>query len=175
MHIFFSTISNDAMYQRKQGLALKNNLDCEQKLAKLCQELKISSDYLKTSTQHFKINLDGDTLQESVINAILNALEERYKGLTTTLNYYPSEPIAVIFYANQDFKDFVNAPAWSGGFYDGKIRIPGKNIKISSTASAVLKHKLTHALLLKKTNYNAPALVHEVQQNIFKERKQVMQ
>ena len=40
------------------------------------------------------------------------------------LSYYPDHEIQVILYSGQQFQEVTDAPGWSGGIYDGKIRIP---------------------------------------------------
>jgi tetratricopeptide (TPR) repeat protein len=152
---------NDALYEWQMGLKIKPSPEYEEKLNKLSKELNVSSEFLKTNTRHFKITFDGNALNSSLTNPIINILEDYFKELSVTFNYYPTDPIQVIFYSNQDFKDVLKAPYWSTGVYDGKIRMPAKNIKLTSELSPILKHELTHAIISQKTNYNAPAWLEE--------------
>ena len=151
----------DAKNEWEEGIKLKNDSTYEKKLSLLIKELEFSKEQLKTSSNHFKIEFDKNSVDESAINTILNLLEQYYKELTITINYYPNEPIIIIIYADKDFKEFTNAPDWSFGLYDGKIRIPGKNIKINDKSSEIIKHELVHALIAKKTNFHAPSWLHE--------------
>lgn len=152
---------NDALYEWQEGLKLQSNIFYEEKLKKLKEEMKISQDFYKTNSSHFKIEFDGEALNPSITNNIINELEEIYKELTTTLNYYPKEPIAVIFYTNKDYKIIRKGPDWSSGVYDGKIRIPAKGINFNEYLIPLLKHEFTHAIVSQKTNNNAPAWLQE--------------
>lgn len=151
----------DAKNEWEEGLKLKNDTIYQKKLSILMKELELSMKQLKASSNHFKIEFDKNSIEESAINPILNLLEQYYKELTITFNYYPNEPIIVLIYTEKDFKEFTNAPDWSSGLYDGKIRIPGKDIKINDKSSQIIKHELVHALVAKKTNSNAPSWLHE--------------
>ncbi len=151
----------DAKNELEVGLKLKNDPLYQDKLSKILKEIELSKEQYKSSTNQFKIEFDKDSIEQNDINPILNLLEEYYKELTTSFNYYPSEPITVIIYSENDFKEFTKAPDWSAGLYDGKIRLPGKNIKLNEKAAEILKHELVHALITKKTNSNAPPWLQE--------------
>src|SRR5687768_17815699 len=43
---------------------------------------------------------------------------------TTLFRSYPSVALDVILYSNKQFQDITRAPAWAGGGYDGRIRLP---------------------------------------------------
>lgn len=162
---------NDAAYEWQEGLKLENEPVYAEKLKKLKEEMKISEDFLKTNTHHFKIEFDGEGLNPSLTNEIINVLEDIYKELSLTLNYYPKEPTEVIFYTSKDYKIVRGGPDWSAGFYDGKIRIPAKGINFNEYLIPLLRHELTHALLSQKTNNNAPGWLQEGLANYFEGEK----
>ena len=151
----------NALNEWEAGLKIKMNPEYDAKLKELTKELKLSNDQEKTHTSHFKMNFDGNVLNNSATDPIVNVLEDYYKELSQTMNYYSSEPVTVIFYSNKDFKDLLNGPEWGAGVYDGKIRIPGKTLNIDTRLSSTLKHELTHAIITKKTNGNAPGWLQE--------------
>src|SRR5262249_43532221 len=53
--------------------------------------------------------------------AVLTAAFSRIGG---ALGAYPSNSITVIMYSDQQFRDITGAPEWSGGGFDGQIRLP---------------------------------------------------
>jgi len=162
---------NDAAYEWQEGLKLENEAIYEEKLRKLKEEIKISEDFLKANTYHFKIEFDGEALNPSLTNEIINALEDIYKELSLTLNYYPREATEVIFYTGKDYKIVRGGADWSAGFYDGKIRIPAKGINFNEYLIPLLKHELTHALISQKTNNNAPGWLQEGLASYFEGEK----
>jgi hypothetical protein len=151
----------DAKNEWEQGLSLKNDPAYQEKLANLLKEIELSKQQSKSTSNHFKVEFDTNSVDRSSINNILNILEEYYKELTIAFNYYPKEPISIIIYSDKDFKEFTKSPDWSSGLYDGKIKLPGKNININDKFSEIIKHELVHALITKKTNANAPAWLQE--------------
>jgi hypothetical protein len=62
------------------------------------------------------------------------------------LSFYPDREIAVILYSDKQFREVTDAPGWSGGIYDGKIRIPIGGIEQETPAlRRLLFHEYTHA------------------------------
>lgn len=54
----------------------------------------------------------------------------------------------MILYSNQQFQDVTDAPGWSGGIYDGKIRIPIGGIEQETPGlRRLLYHEYTHAVV----------------------------
>lgn len=75
---------------------------------------------------------------------------------------YPSEPVGVTLYTEQQFQDVTLAPAWAGGLYDGRIRVPtagaAQNLQLFDR---VLVHELTHALIVRMAPRGIPTWLHE--------------
>jgi hypothetical protein len=54
----------------------------------------------------------------------------------------------VILYSGQQFQEVTDAPGWSGGIYDGKIRIPIGGIEQETPGlRRLLYHEYTHAVV----------------------------
>jgi hypothetical protein len=65
-----------------------------------------------------------------------------------SLSYYPDREIQVILYSGQQFQDVTDAPGWSGGIYDGKIRMPIGGIEQETQGlRRILYHEYTHAVV----------------------------
>lgn len=85
---------------------------------------------------------------------ILEATLFEYIGTFGYAN--PGTPIEVILYPDgKTFRSIVNeGPSWMSGVFDGRIRVPIEEAKISETATKdlikkILRHELSHALLSK--------------------------
>jgi hypothetical protein len=78
------------------------------------------------------------------------------------LNAYPSNAIQVILYTEKQFRDITRAPEWSGGLYDGRIRVPVAGASRAPAAfQDVLVHELTHAMVASLAPRGVPAWLHE--------------
>jgi hypothetical protein len=78
------------------------------------------------------------------------------------LGEYPTNTIVTILYTEKQFRDITRAPEWSGGQYDGRIRIPvaGASQK-PELFERVLTHELTHAIVAGIVPRGMPAWLNE--------------
>jgi hypothetical protein len=84
------------------------------------------------------------------------------------LNSYPGEAITVLLYTNRQFQDITRAPAWAGGGYDGRIRLPvGGALRTPATLDRVVRHELVHALIANAAPRNVPTWVNEGLASVF--------
>jgi hypothetical protein len=98
---------------------------------------------------HFILRYDKKTSDYQLGEQILAVLEEQYRHLNNTLVSRAPETVAVILYPDQVFFDITRAPGWSGGVFDGKIRIPIRGLaSVTPELKAALIHELTHCFML---------------------------
>ena len=89
-------------------------------------------------------------------------LESAFWRIGKALGSYPSEPVVVMLYTEQQFKDVTQAPTWAGGLYDGRIRVPAAGAAQSPQLfERVLVHELTHAMVATIAPRGVPAWLHE--------------
>jgi hypothetical protein len=70
--------------------------------------------------------------------------------------------VPVAIYKRADFKTVTDSPDWSGGVYDGKIRLPFGNMKeITPPMRGVLYHEYAHAVVFDLTRGNCPLWLNE--------------
>jgi hypothetical protein len=128
---------------------------------KVQRELAVEQDMEKEYGRHFIITFDGkenDVLGQN----ILNTLEDIYYHLGSLLDYYPEQQTPVILYTRKQFKDLTNSPDWSGGLYDGKIRLPIGGIDaVDSKVSRLLAHEYMHVILREIAGTNIPCWLNE--------------
>jgi tetratricopeptide (TPR) repeat protein len=78
------------------------------------------------------------------------------------LGAYPPTSITVILYTDEQFRDITGAPEWSGGGFDGQIRLPARSAQQNQRLfDIVLIHELTHAVVHGLAPRNVPAWLHE--------------
>lgn len=89
-------------------------------------------------------------------------LEAAFWRIGKALGSYPSEPVVVMLYTEQQFRDVTQAPTWAGGIYDGRIRVPAAGaVQSPQLFERVLVHELTHAMIATIAPRGVPTWLHE--------------
>jgi hypothetical protein len=95
-------------------------------------------------------------------HGILQVLEEDFIEISSLLSEAPAEPISVILYTSEAFKDITRAPGWVGALNDGRIRVPVQGlVAVTPELARVLKHELAHSFINEKTHGNCPVWLQE--------------
>ncbi len=109
----------------------------------------------------FRVLFEGPA-EKAISDRVAAVLESKYWSLGKTLNTFPGETLTVILYSNQQFQDITRAPAWAGGGYDGRIRLPvGGALRSPKSLDRVVTHELVHFIVRTAAPTGAPAWVHE--------------
>ncbi len=115
------------------------------RLDRIRREHRTEKDFNRDVTSHFLIKYEGREKIEAG-RIILRILEDAYGEIGRALSFYPDREIQVILYSGQQFQEVTDAPGWSGGIFDGKIRIPIGGIEQESPGlRRLLYHEYTHA------------------------------
>jgi len=143
-----------------EGLRQSEDAELRQLYERIGREEKGRGHSVSESTTHFTAVFDGYT-QSSVSRLVLGILEDAYSRVGSEMGYFPSEPVMVILYGNKDFYEVTRKPDWTGGLYDGKIRIPVKGAETNQAAlRQILFHEYTHALVHALTD-KCPVWINE--------------
>ena len=150
----------NGFHNAKIGLSIKKDPELQAFYDKLKREKHTQQSYIEESTSHFKVLFDGHE-HGNVDREVISILDDAYRFVGKELNYFPTERITVILYTRKDFYDTTQAPVWSGGIYDGKIRLPIRGIEgQSASLKKVLFHEYTHAVVHSLTP-GCPLWIHE--------------
>ncbi len=121
------------------------------RLDRIRKEHRTEKEFNRDVTIHFLVKYDGRENNEAG-KIILRILEDAYGEIGRALSYYPDHEIQVILYSQRQFREVTDAPGWSGGIYDGKIRIPIGGIDRETPGlRRLLYHEYTHAVVLAVT------------------------
>jgi tetratricopeptide (TPR) repeat protein len=109
----------------------------------------------------FTVSFEGPP--EAEIATRVTASVERALGrIAQVLSTYPAEPIRVVLYTADQFRDITRAPEWAAGAYDGTIRIPVRDALASERElDRVVAHEVTHALVHGLAPRGVPAWLNE--------------
>jgi hypothetical protein len=109
----------------------------------------------------FTIAFDGPAEARLATHATA-VLEAAYWRIGKGLGAYPSQPVEVIFYTLQQFRDVTGAPEWAGGSFDTRIRIPVQGALADARSfDRVLTHEFAHAMIAGIARRGVPAWLHE--------------
>jgi tetratricopeptide (TPR) repeat protein len=125
------------------------------------KESAVHSGLDERTTVRFRVLYEG-TKQQAIGDRVSSVLESAYWTIGKQLNSYPGEALTVILYTNRQFQDITRAPAWAGGQYDGRIRLPVSGaLRTPATLDRVVRHELVHAMIAHVAPRNVPTWVNE--------------
>lgn len=124
-----------------------SNNNLKARLDRVRREYHTEKDFNRDVTSHFLVKYEGREKIEAG-RIVLRILEDAYGEIGRALSFYPSFEIQVILYSDRQFQDVTDAPGWSAGIYDGKIRIPIAGIECETPGlRRLLYHEYTHAVV----------------------------
>ena len=124
-------------------------------------ESAVHAGLAERTTVRFRVLYEG-TKQQAIGDRVSSVLESAYWTIGKQLNTYPGEALTVILYTNKQFQDITRAPAWAGGGYDGRIRLPVNGaLRTPGTLDRVVRHELVHAMIAHIAPRNVPTWVNE--------------
>ena len=130
-------------------------------LEKLERESAAENEYREGESSHFQLRYHGDATPD-LARQVLHALEDHYNALEQALRISPREPIGVILYTREAFRDVTDAPNWAGAINDGRIRIPVQGLSgVTPSLSRLLMHEVAHSFVRVKTRDRAPVWLQE--------------
>jgi hypothetical protein len=132
-----------------------------QQLTRWRREAALHGRFEERSTVRFKVLFEG-AAEKAIGDRVAALLESVYWRIGKALNTYPSETLTVVLYTNRQFQDITRAPAWAGGGYDGRIRLPvGGALRSPKTLERVVTHEFVHAVIHHAAPTGAPTWVNE--------------
>lgn len=125
------------------------------------RELSVESRMDKDFGSVFVISYDEGS-GSALADTIMDTLSDAYNRVGYDLTHYPATQIPVILYTKKDFRSVTESPEWSGGIYDGKIRLPiGGTGELTPVLRGVLFHEYTHVVVGELSKGNCPVWLNE--------------
>ena len=145
----------------KAAALAPQNAGIRQQLEEWRKESAVHAGLNETTTVRFHVLYEG-ARQQAIGDRVSSVLESAYWTIGKQLNSYPGEPLSVILYTNKQFQDITRAPAWAGGGYDGRIRLPVSGaLRTPTVLDRVVRHELVHAMIAHIAPRNVPTWVNE--------------
>jgi tetratricopeptide (TPR) repeat protein len=145
-------------------LALKLSPDRQELinlLKKARKETAVEDNMDRGNSSRFNLTYDPG-VNTSLALAILDVLESAANQVGAELGHFPEARVPVAIYKRADYKDVTDSPDWSGGVYDGTIRLPfGALSEITPPMRAILFHEYAHVVVFDLTRGNCPVWLNE--------------
>ena len=130
-------------------------------VARLRREAEAEEGFLALASSHFVLKFEGRE-NAAAGRLVLNGLEDAYRRVGARFAYYPLERLEVVLYPDQAFREVTNSPHWSGGMYDGRIKLPiGGLERGNDRVSRTLRHEYAHAAIVTLSHGRAPVWLNE--------------
>lgn len=144
----------------KDALAIRPDPAVQRFLDKIQKELSADKTGEPLHSPRFVFRYDPAVMPRETARALLGVLEQEYSRISFELGCRTEDKIAVIAQTREDYLRATGAAEWSGGQFDGRIRVA----MIESDAGGALTrrtlaHETVHACLAALGNW--PAWVHE--------------
>lgn len=129
-------------------MELEPNPETQRLLERTQRELDVEERSNQQESSHFSLRYEGGETSVALQRDLLGTLEDQYRQLARDLDYSPKENIVVTLYTQKQFFNVTEAPSWSTGLNDGKLRIPIQGVtSMTPELQRVLKHELTHSFV----------------------------
>jgi tetratricopeptide (TPR) repeat protein len=130
-------------------------------IARLERDAATEADYHSLGSSHFVIKIEGRDDTEAA-RVVLNALEDAYRRVGARFAYYPLERLEVVLYPDETFREVTGSPHWSGGIYDGRIKLPiGGLARGNERLARTVRHEYAHAAIVTLSKGKAPVWLNE--------------
>ena len=152
---------DEAVEQWNAAQRIEPDPDVARLLEKAETDKAAESGFRSRQTAHFTLHYEGSATPQ-LATEILRALEDDFRSIQSELRFAPQEPVTVVLYTQQNFRDITRAPSWAGAWNDGRIRVPVQGLtSVSDQLASILKHELTHSFVREKTQGHCPQWLHE--------------
>jgi tetratricopeptide (TPR) repeat protein len=154
-------LADAVSYWRRASDKNPGNTAIKSLIEKAERELPVESKMDKGYSSMFDLSFDAE-LPPGLSAEVLDALESAYNSVGADLGLFPTARIPVLLYTKSDYRSVTAGPDWSGGLYDGKIRLPVGGIStLTPQLRGVIFHEYTHVLIAQLTHGNIPTWLNE--------------
>lgn len=111
---------------------------------KVKRELKVEGSFYKDVRGQFIVKYDDKGFRD-IGRSVLDLLDKAYNRLAADFQRWPKQRVTVVLYTRDDYDQATGAHSWTGGLFDGKIRLPVRNWRRAEREIVrTLDHELTH-------------------------------
>ncbi len=134
-----------------------------ERIAKVEREAGVEDEMGLVRGRNFAVKYESDAVgTEGEAEVVLRTLERIRGRIGREIDYFPHATISVVLYDGEEFRGVTGAHDWTGGIFDGKIRVPLRGLAANGAATErILAHEYAHALVNELAGRRAPAWLDE--------------
>jgi len=137
-----------ALQYWRESLDLAPNADIEKLYHRVEKEQTHDQSGEKLYGVRVVLRYDADTVPVETARGMVAAVDNTFSRVSQQLGCYAEEKIVTIIQSRDAYKKATDAAEWSGGQYDGRIRVPVMSgQQMDARQEQVLAHETTHACL----------------------------
>ncbi|MBK5275788.1 MAG: hypothetical protein JJE30_12135 [Desulfuromonadales bacterium] len=130
-------------------------------LKKARKETAVETGMDRGNSSRFNLTYDPGVSTTFAL-VVMDVLESAANQVGAELGHFPEARVPVAIYKRDDYKNVTESPDWSGGVYDGTIRLPfGALNEITLPLRGILFHEYTHVVVFDLTRGNCPVWLNE--------------
>jgi hypothetical protein len=132
----------------RSAMELEPNRELENLIKRVERETKGDQSTEKLVGMRVVLRFESGTVPMETARQMLGVLDEEYSRIAAQVGCHPEERVIAIMQSREAYRKTTDAAEWSGGQYDGRIRVPvGGGQGVDASLRRVLAHETTHACL----------------------------
>jgi hypothetical protein len=144
----------------RESLDLAPNPDLEKLYKRVEKERTNDQSGEKLYGVRVVLRYDAGTVPVDTARGMVTAVDSAFARVSAQLGCFAEEKIVTIIQSRDAYKKATDAAEWSGGQYDGRIRVPVMSgQQMDARQEQVLAHETTHACLAMLGEW--PSWLHE--------------
>jgi hypothetical protein len=144
----------------RQSLAIRHNPSVEKLYKTVEREAETDQSSEVTHGARFALRYEGDTLPSGTARQLTEMLDREITRISFQLGCHLNDRLPVIVQSHENYRQTTGAAEWSGGRYDGRIRIAiPPSGQVDQWVRRTFSHEFVHACLSRTGQW--PAWLHE--------------
>ncbi len=137
-----------------ESLAIRPDPDVERIYQRVQKELKADTSRERLSSTRFLLRFDNAELSGPAASKLLDALDDEYARIDLALGCGIQEKITAIVQTREAYSAITGAAEWSGGMFDGRIRVVMEPSGITPRTRTAFAHEIVHACLARNGRFD---------------------
>jgi hypothetical protein len=131
-----------------QSLAISPNPELEAFYKRVERERNGDKSGEKLLGMRVQLRYEGVSIPPETARQMLTVLDEEFGRVAVQLGCSPQERLVAVAQSPQAYRETTNAAEWSGGQFDGKIRVPVfEGRSVDANMRRTLAHEISHACM----------------------------
>jgi tetratricopeptide (TPR) repeat protein len=131
----------------KNALDMQPNPDLERLYKRVAKEAAGDQSTAKLYGLRVLLRYDANVVPAETARLMVAALDQEFTRVSNELGCAGAERLVAIVQSRDAYHKTTDAAEWSGGQYDGRIRVPVAGANVDASLIRVFAHESTHACL----------------------------